>query len=165
MYERILVALDGSELAERVLPHVEALGRALGSTLVLLRATTSPETITSTLDAGATYRPDAGPMLPTTAGIDPMPAINAEREMMDDYLTTIAERLMEHGLHVQIRQPMGPASDAILRLADELDVDLIAMTTHGRTGMGRLVFGSVAGEVLHLSTRPLLLVRVKDRPE
>ena len=140
MYERILVALDGSELAERVLPHVEALGQAFGSTLVLLRATTSPETVTSTLDTGATYRLDSGPMLPTASTVDPMPIIDTEREAMDDYLTTIAERLEEHGLRVQIKQPMGPASDAILRLADQIDADLIAMTTHrpDRHGATRL---------------------------
>jgi nucleotide-binding universal stress UspA family protein len=154
MYERILVALDGSELAERILPHVEVLARALGSTLIVLRATTPPEKLIAELNAGA--------MLPATGIIDPEPLTDAERQEVDGYLTTIAERLREHGLRVQTERPDGPAADAILRLADEVNADLIAMTTHGRTGLGRLVFGSAAGEVVHRSTRPFLVVRMND---
>ena len=157
MYKRILVALDGSELAETILPHVEALGRALGSTLVLMRATMPAEKVISGLNAGA--------MLPAADIVDPMPIIDAERDAVDSYLTRIAERLEAQGVRVHTEEPEGPAADAILQVADDLDADLIAMTTHGRTGMRRLVFGSVAGEVLHRSTRPLLLVRVNDHPE
>ena len=155
MYERILVALDGSELAERILPHVEALGRALGSTLIVLRATTPPEKIIAELNAGA--------MLPATGVVDPEPLIEAEREEVDGYLKVIVDRLRASGLSAQAERPEGPAAEAILRSADELGADLIAMTSHGRTGLGRLVFGSVAGEVLHRSTHPLLVVRMNDR--
>ena len=151
MYARILVALDGSELAERILPHVEALGRALGSTLIVLRATTPPEKIIAEVNAGA--------MLPAAGIIDPQPLIEAEREEVDGYLKAIVDRLRANGLNAHAERPEGPAADAILRSADELGADLIAMTSHGRTGLGRLVFGSVAGEVLHRSTRPLLVVR------
>lgn len=155
MYERILVALDGSKVAEQILPHAEALGRALGSTLIVLRATTAPEMIIAGLNAGA--------MVPATGIIDPEPIIAAEREETDGYLAKIAASLRQSGLTVQTERPEGPASQAILRRADELDVDLIAMTSHGRTGLGRLVFGSVAGAVLHRSTRPLLVVRVNQQ--
>jgi len=161
MYERILVALDGSEVAAQILPHVEALGRALGSTLIVLRATTAPETIIAELNAGA--------MVPATGIIDPEPIIEAEQEEVEGYLAKIADGLRQSGLTVQTERPEGPASQAILRRADELNVDLIAMTSHGRTGLGRLVFGSVAGAVLHRSTRPMLVVRATEhaatRPE
>jgi nucleotide-binding universal stress UspA family protein len=157
MYKRILVALDGSELAERILPHVEALGRALGSTLIVLRATTPPEKIIAELNAGT--------MLPAAGIIDPVPFIDAEREEVDAYLARIADRLRGSGLTVQTERPDRPAAAAILQSADEFDVDLIAMTSHGRTGLGRLVFGSVAGEVLHGATRPLLVVHVNDRAD
>src|SRR5437867_601382 len=112
MYARILVALDGSDLAERILPHVEALGRALGSTLIVLRATTPPEVIIGELNAGA--------MLPAEGIIDPEPLIEAEREEVDGYLATIAHGLRGSGLIVQADRPEGPAADAILRRADEL---------------------------------------------
>jgi nucleotide-binding universal stress UspA family protein len=91
--------------------------------------------------------------------------MEAERDAVDDYLTTIAKRLEAQGLRVQTAEPEGSAADAILGLADEVDADLIAMTTHGQTGMRRLLFGSVAGEVLHRSTLPLLLVRVQEHPD
>jgi nucleotide-binding universal stress UspA family protein len=156
MYKRILVALDGSEVAEQILPHVEALGRALGSTLILVRAIRSPEKIIAELNAGA--------MVPATGIIDPDPIVEAEQAEVDGYLTGIAERLGQLGLSVQTERPPEPAADAILRCADDLSVDLIAMTSHGRTGLGRLVFGSVAGAVLHRSARPMLVVRAIEHP-
>ena len=157
MYDRILVALDGSALAEQILPHAEALGRALGSTLILLRATTPLDRVVAELNAGV--------MLPAAGIVDPEPIIEAEREEVDEYLESIAERLRRDGLNVQAERQDGPAADAILRVADDQDVNLIAMTSHGRTGLGRLVFGSVAGEVLHRSSRPLLVVRVTKLPD
>jgi nucleotide-binding universal stress UspA family protein len=154
MYERILVALDDSELAERILPHVEALARALGSTLIVLRATTPPETLIAELNAEA--------MLPAAGIIDREPLIEAERERVNGYLKAIVERLRASGLSAQAERPEGPAADAILRRADEVNADLIAMTTNGRTGLGRMVFGSVAGEVVRRSPRPLLVVGMTD---
>src|SRR5690242_6782316 len=97
MYERVLVALDGSDVAEQILPHVEALGRALGSTLIVLRATTPPEQIIAGLHAGA--------MLPAAGIVDPNPIIEAEREEVDGYLAQVAARLREHGLTVQTERP------------------------------------------------------------
>lgn len=152
MYERILVALDGSEVAERILPHVETLGRALGSTLIVLRATTPLAQVVTELNVGA--------MLPAVGIVEPESIVEAEREEADRYLAGIAERLRAAGLTVQTERPDGPAADAILRVSDELDAGLIAMTSHGRTGLRRIVFGSVAGEVLNRSLRPLLVVRM-----
>ena len=106
MYARILVALDGSELAERILPHVEALSRALGSTLIVLRATTSPEAIVAELNAGA--------MLPAAGIIDPEPISGAERQQVDTFFTKIAEGRRASGLTVQAERSEGPAADAIL---------------------------------------------------
>src|SRR6266511_3130037 len=121
MYERILVALDGSELSERILPHAEALAREFGSTLILLRATTSPEKIIAeltTVDAGS------------AAIVDPTPFIEGERQEVDAYLAGAASKLRATGLTVQTERPEGPADEMILQRASELGVDLIAMTTH-----------------------------------
>jgi nucleotide-binding universal stress UspA family protein len=152
MYERILVALDGSDLAEHILPHVEALGQALGATLVLLRAAASSELVAAGLTAGEAF--------PPADFVDPSSVTAAGYAEVDGYLATVAERLRGRGLRVQTARAEGDAADAILRLADEVDADLIAMTTHGRTGLRRLVVGSVAGAVLRRSTRPLFVVRV-----
>ena len=154
MYERILVALDGSDLAERVFPHVEPLAQTFGSTLILLHATTPPEKIVAELSMG-----DAGMAEPM---IDPTPILDAEQQGAREYLDDAARRLGAAGLTVEIDEPEGPAADAILRRADELGVGLIAMTTHGRTGVLHAIFGGVTEEVLHKATCPVLLVRVKE---
>jgi nucleotide-binding universal stress UspA family protein len=154
MYERILVALDGSELAERVLSRVDVLARALGSTLILLRATTPPEKLVAEVSVGLEV---AAPVL-----LDPTPLIEEEKQVVEADLATVAARLREAGLTVQTDDPQGPAAEAIVRRAGELGVDLIAMTTHGRTGLRRMIYGSVAEEVLRRSTCPILLVRVTE---
>jgi len=154
MYERILVALDGSELAERVVPHVEVLAPAFHSTLILLRATTPPETLIAQVSVGLDV---AAPVV-----VDPTPLIEAELEEVQTYLARITSRLREAGLNVQTEHPEGPAAQAIVERARELGVSLIAMTTHGRGGLGRLIFGSVADEVLKSATCPILLVRASE---
>jgi nucleotide-binding universal stress UspA family protein len=155
MYERILVALDGSDLAERVFPFVEPLANAFGATLILLQATTPPEKVVAELSGG-----DLGMAEPM---MDPTPILDAEQEGVREYLERVAGRLQEAGLQVQIDEPEGPAADAVLRRAAELGTDLIAMTTHGRTGLRHVIFGSVAESVLHKATCPVLLVRAKDK--
>ena len=154
MYDRILVALDGSQLAEQILPHVEALAGKLGSTVVLLRATTPPATLVAQSTAG---------LDPVAGGIvDPTPLIEAEQEEARAYLQSLADRLRGSGLTVQVEQSEGTAAEVIRERCAELGADLIAMTTHGRGGLGRLVFGSVADEVLRHAPCPILLVRASE---
>ena len=152
MYGRILVALDGSEVAERILPHVEALAEKFGSTVTLLQATTPPETLV----AASTAEPGAA------AAVDPTPTIEAERHETQRYLEAVTDRLRRRGLAVESESPQAGAAEIIVERASELGADLIAMTTHGRGGLGRLVFGSVADAVLRSATCPVLLVRVRD---
>ncbi len=160
MYARILVPLDGSALAERVLPDVEALARALRSTLILLRVTRTLEMVVAELTAASV--PIVAPVEPP---IDPTLVVEGEREEAAGYLAKVADDLRATGLRVQIEIPEGPVAEAIVRRAAELGVDLIAMTTHGRGGLGRLIFGSVAEEVLRKGPCPILLVRVReDKP-
>lgn len=154
MYERILVGLDGSEIAERVLPHVAALAKAFGSTVIVLRATTSPERLAAELSPGLDV---ATPVL-----LDPSEILDEERAEIAGYLESVAGRLRGDGLTVQTDEPPGDAATEIVQRAKDLGASLIAMTTHGRTGLGRLVFGSVAQSVLTHATCPVLLVRVTD---
>lgn len=153
MYERILVALDGSELAERVLPHVEALAKAFGSTLVLLQATTSPAKLMAELSGDIDMAPSI---------VDPTEILEEEQEEVGEYLTQISARVKAAGWTVQTDEPQGDAADTIVKRATDLKADLIAMTTHGRSGLGKLVFGSVAESVLHHAPCPILLVRVHE---
>ena len=153
MYERILVALDGSEVAERVLPHVEALARAFGSTVILLRASTAPEKLMAELGTG---------LETATPIVDPTTMLDEERAEIAEYLNGVAGRLRDAGLTVETDEPPGGAAIEIVQRAADLNADLIAMTTHGRTGFKRMIFGSVAQVVLTHSACPILLVRVHE---
>ena len=152
MYDRILVALDGSDVAEAVLPYVEALGERFGSTLIFLRATTapSPELAVSTVRT-APLRSAIG---------DYAKALEAERQEAASYLEALVDRLGSKGFPVRSERLEGHPADVLAQRARELEVDLIAMTTQGRGGLRRVVFGSVADAVLRGAPCPVLLVRV-----
>ena len=141
--ETLLVPLDGSTLAECALPRATEMARATGARLILLRAVQAH----------------------TFPGADPIPAqVDAVREA-EAYLTGVAERLGALGV-TQITRSVwyGPAAAAIVEAAQFNHAGLIVMTTHGRTGVGRLVLGSVAESVLRGTTVPILVVRDTDAP-
>ncbi len=153
MYKRILVALDGSEFAERVLPHVEALAAKFGSLVVLLRATNPDRSL---------IVPAAGTMRAEGPVTDLIPIAEAERRAASMYLAGIAQQLTDRNLTVEYEVVQGDAAEAIVEAAGRLHADLIAMTTHGEGGFGRLIFGSVADAVLRKARCPVLLVRVHE---
>lgn len=144
MYARILVAVDGSEPAERVVPYAEALARTLGAAITLLRATPLPGQVIA----------EAGPVL------DPTPVVEAEHEQAADYLQMLAGRLRRTtpGLAIDCEEVEGPAAEVVLARAEALGADLIAMTSKGSGRLEGLLFGSVAGAVLKGARCPVLLV-------
>lgn len=160
MYERILVPLDGSGLAESVLTHVEEIAAKFGARVLLLQVVPSFAEVMAQTTA---FTPTTG------AGISPTIAEysmdiarerhGAEATSARTYLGGVAERFSAKGIQVETNVVEGSAADAILDSARASDVGLVAMSTHGRGGLGRLVFGSVADEVLRRSHFPLLLVR------
>jgi nucleotide-binding universal stress UspA family protein len=142
MYRRLLVPLDGSTLAEEALPHALNLARRSGGELVLLRVIVSPYAIVA---------PDL-----VLAGTDPnLPELNQQAQQ---YLDALAVRLSGDA-SVRAIVCEGPVAEAILEHAVALDVDLIVMSTHGRGGVSRWVYGSVAERVLQGSVCPVLLIR------
>lgn len=155
-YEQILVPLDGSDLAEQVLPYVETLAGRLGSRVTLLLATTHPVMYLET-QAGPAGVPVALPVA------NPQPIIEGERRAARSYLEAVADRLKGHGFAVDYLQPEGRAAEAIVEAAQRLPADLIAMTTHGRGRLLEMVFGSVAEAVLHRAPCPVMLIRVAER--
>src|SRR5215470_14859960 len=141
-FKKILVPLDGSALAEA------ALGRAVefageGVTLMLLRAAEAH----------------------TLPGVDPSDAhVEVVREA-EDYLAAVAARLAESGVaQVETSVWYGPAALAIVEAARLRKADLIVMSTHGRSGLGRLILGSVAESVLRGTRTPILLLRAEEAP-
>src|SRR5947207_1601673 len=107
MYEHLLVALDGSPHAERVLEHAEALATAFRSTITLLRATVAAETLLAQTASSGTSLGDAA------AFVDPTPILEADREAAVEYLNGVAARLRQHNLTVTTEHPEGPAADEI----------------------------------------------------
>ena len=138
MFRRILVCLDGSELAEHILPHVAEIATPGSSKIVLLKVL--PETI-----GGVT-----GVSKKTPASV---------QDRAEDYLKEMASPLAAAGVEVSSVSLLGKAEEVIVRYARDNQIELIAMATHGRGGLQNTLFGSVAQHVLRESGLPLLLIR------
>jgi len=145
MFERIVVCLDGSSVAEEILPYVTDEALAHHSRVVLLRVVSLPEV---TIPIG----------VPGEPGI-PMSTEGKEESEADDYLRRVAEPMRKKGLDVQCAVVPGIAGETITSYARENGCKLIAIATHGHGGVRRLVLGSTADFVLHHSSVPLLIVR------
>lgn len=143
MIRQILVPLDGSKLAESILPSVEEFARLAGASVTLLQVI---EPIESVVDLFGQEYPGVERDLQA-----------ADERVAHTYLTGIAQRLNRAEIVAHTRVVVGPVAETIIQLAHEFD--LIAMATHGRSGIGRWVFGPVADKVLHGATVPVLLVR------
>lgn len=148
MYRHILVPLDGSQLAEQVLPHIHALAANEGTTkITLLRAV--PPVFTTSVDYSG--------MLATTAA----DALETLEDEARDYLTRIAAEFRAEGYNVAIEVSAMPAAEAVLDYAESQKADLIAIATHGRSGISRWVFGSVTQKVVQAAPVPVLVIRPK----
>src|SRR5881409_3300372 len=111
MYKRIMVPLDGSDLAQTALPHALELCRALGATLVLLHVRDTRQ---------------------------------GSPEASRRYLDFTRRQHEQAGVSIELVVREGPVAEAIVRAADQERIDVIAMATHGRSGLQRVVYGSVA---------------------
>jgi nucleotide-binding universal stress UspA family protein len=145
MFQRIVVPLDGSTLAEQALPIAAHIARASGASLILLR-------VLITL-ADSDWRPTRG--IP----FDRRVITDEERAEAAAYLTQIEERTDLEGLGIVTVVAEGNAAEHILSLAQDQQADLIIMTSHGYTGFKRWVLGSVAEKVARHSTVPVLILR------
>lgn len=150
-YARIIVPLDGSALAEQILPHVRTLAKAFDSRVELVRAYAPPASLLAA--SAASTMPGHGPVL------DPAPYVAAQKDDADLYPTQTADRLRKEGVHCSWRRLDGSAGEKIVAEAASWEADLILMTTHGRGGLGRLLLGSVTDYVVRHATIPILLVR------
>ena len=149
MYERMLVPLDGSEMAEAILPFAEQVAGPLDAEVVLFRVLEPPSPIELVASAGV-VTPDTF----TLRDID-----------AKGYLSEIQRRLSKKGIRVRTRVAVGSAAEEILAAARSTSADLIAMATRGRSGVGRALFGSVAESVLRASPVPVLLIRTTAKSD
>jgi nucleotide-binding universal stress UspA family protein len=149
MIKRVLVPLDGSGLAEQVLSHVTILAKAMNLEVELMRIYSLPMTV------GALASPPAYPI-----GAQ-MLTVDAFREEAVDYLEAKVQQLREgEGLpEVSHTVTQGEAADQIIEAAHQTQHSLIAMSTHGRSGVGRWILGSVADRVIRQSGDPVFVIR------
>ncbi len=141
MYKKILVPLDGSAFAETILPHVRALASCTGAEIVLVQVVTEPALI---------YAAPEAPIYESLRG-----DLRAEAEA---YLKTITAQLAQDHLAVTSECSEGIVAEAILEIANRVHADLIAMSTHGRGSVAKIVLGSVAESIVQHTTIPILLV-------
>lgn len=146
MYRKILVPLDGSEISEAVLPHVATLAQCTGAQVILLRVIAQPVYETVFGDTVVTH--NAPPV-----------EESGNRAHAEGYLQRVAFDHFEDTTNVIFEVSGGPIAETILDFATGVEADLIAMSTHGRNGLARMVIGSVADEIVRRSHLPVLLVR------
>ena len=157
MAENILIPLDGSKIGEAALPYVEELVSKLSPRVKV------EFTLLQVVSLLTHY---------VAAGEATVPIVYTEKEMEKnkkkavDYLNKASETLRSKGATVTARAEVGDASEAIIKAAEEINADLIAMSTHGRSGLSRWAFGSVTDKVLRRGGKiPVLTVRAAGKTE
>lgn len=147
MYKSILVPLDGSKRAEKILPHVKKLAQCTGANVILMQV-----------------------VVPVYYMMDPQLSyvnINVEEtqwrlEEAKGYLDKLGQEFSEKTLKVETRVEQGPVVENIIETAQNLDASIIALASHGRSGLGQVFYGSVTAGILQRVDRPLLVVRSRD---
>jgi len=145
MYKKILVPLDGSKRAEAILPHVEEIARNFDAQVLFLQI----------IETKYGY-----------ASLDGFVSVSVEeaaREMRmqqaEQYLDRLVAKFREKGITAEASIKFSSIAHTILEVAEQEAVDLIALASHGHTGLARVFYGSVAASLIHLVDRPLLIVR------
>ena len=147
MYQRILVPLDGSELAECVLPHVETITKGCGSREVIFIRAVEP------------FQRPSG-FSEVTFSEEDLKRINTESiNLAKTYLDQIVNRVKHDNVNVKSEVLTGKAGESIAEYATKNEVDLTIIATHGRSGISRWVWGSVADRLLRSACVPVLMVR------
>jgi len=144
MYKRIAVPLDGSELAETALPHALELARCMGGEVYPIRVAPPAQYVVS---------PAGG------APLFPEEVLQQDRREAERYLEVVAARCQTEGVAAHVQLLIGPVAETVVDFAKENGMDLIVMSTHGRSGVSRWVYGSVAEKVLRGAHCPTLIVR------
>jgi len=150
MFKKVIVCLDGSSLAEQILPYVTEGALRFNTKVVLVQVLDVPSTLVW-IEGTA---PDTDIVTEES---------HKEEEAAKNYLESIAMSLRERGLDVEsVVLHRISADEAILDYAEEHNVDIVAMTTHGRSGLLRAVLGSVADSVVRKSGLPVMVISPRD---
>ena len=147
MYKKILVPLDGSDLAERAIWHAAEVAKGTDAEIILLHAILVPMPVGENRFSRVTEKT----------------LLEKVSRESSEYLDRIGADLRAKGHKVRAVVDGRPPADAILHVSDQEGADLIVMSTHGRTGLSRLVMGSTAESVLRATHRTIMLVK-PERP-
>jgi nucleotide-binding universal stress UspA family protein len=143
MYNRILIPLDGSPLAEQALPHAMAQAERFGAEMILLKV----------------LQPLPERAMPLSGRRQ---AEELSAQLAREYLERVAAGIRERGILAQVVTVEGQAHPQIVQFAEENEVDLIVMSTRGQSGLSRWLMGGVADRVVRGATVPVLLIRAAE---
>ncbi|MFN2127057.1 MAG: universal stress protein [Anaerolineales bacterium] len=144
MYEKIMVPLDGSELAECVLPHVEVFIKGCHVSNVVFVRVVEPVTEPSGISIGTQKWRERE---------------STRKSAAKDYLDQIKHRLSYEGTELYSEVLVGRVADSLADYTEKNNIDLILIATHGRSGVTRWARGSIADKILRFSDIPVLMVR------
>jgi nucleotide-binding universal stress UspA family protein len=162
--QQILVPLDGSRHAEAILPHVESVAQLYEAQVTLMRVMTTAYQTAVVYSVDDDTAADADEAETTSGHLLKRLTHEQEVERFEKarhYLQEWRDKLQTKGLNVNAVLLQGRPVEGIVHVAESIDADLIAMTSHGRSGLAQVFYGSVSVGVLNRTKRPLLLVRPK----
>ena len=145
MYNKILVPLDGSELAECVLPHVEAIAKGCQTANVIFIRVVEP--VVLPVAEGEYFSSNVWTQIESQ-----------EKAIAVSYLNDIVNRVKYDGINVEAKVILGRVADSIVDYVIKNSIDLIIIATHGRSGVSRWLRGSVANRILHAIRAPILMI-------
>jgi nucleotide-binding universal stress UspA family protein len=150
MYQTILVPLDGSKRAEAILSHVESIAKSNDAKVFFLKVDEEPIMLDrdEVIDVEKYHE-----------------VFEKQKALSQVYLDDIRTRFDGKGIQAVSQLAFGSVVKAILKLASQTGTDLIAMATHGLSGLARVSYGSVAAGVLQAADIPILLIRNADDPK
>ena len=161
MYSCVLVPLDGSALAAQVLPYAAMVAKSTGATVLLLRAVNPfpGELVREGINTFRETDDQAGPLPSSADWEDVLSRINSDAGA---YLEELAGPIRSDGVTVETVVKDGDPAECILEEADKDAGTLIAMSTHGRTGVGRWLLGSVTDKMVRSGRHPMLITRAHE---
>lgn len=148
MYKNVVVPLDGSELAECVFPHVETVVKGCKEPNIILLRVVEPVRIMF------------GEEYPSSITFEQIQqAEDLKKEEAEKYLNRISEKLAKAGIKTTVKIMSGNPAQAIVDYVDHNNIDLVILATHGRSGVSRWIWGSVADRILRSICIPIFMVR------
>jgi nucleotide-binding universal stress UspA family protein len=154
MYQTLLIPLDGSPRAESILPHVEDLAMQFKSKVIFLQVVEPPLQFVNPSLYETTIQTDIIH--------EHLLDFKQRKEEITAYLSGIQAGFQKKGISTGIIVEQGPAVETIISVAQRENAELIAIASHGRTGLSRVFYGSVASGVMNKIDRPILIIRTRN---